>query len=83
MSGLWNFKPRYRGGRTSSRFTHSSSKNLCKDAETQVEQGSARLSESGNDNVVTEIDMPLEFQTFLKHFFIAKADSDSPIYEKA
>ena len=48
-----------------------------------MEQGSARLSESGNDNVVTEIDMPLEFQTFLKHFFIAKADSDSPIYEKA
>ena len=26
--------------------------------------------------------MSLEFQQFLKHFFIAKADSDSPIYEK-
>ena len=58
------------------------SKNNCKDAETQVEQGSAKHSDSVNDNLVTEIDMPLEFQRFLKHFFIAKADSDGPIYEK-
>ena len=58
------------------------SKNSSKDAKTQVEHSSTKFSKSVNDDLFTEIDMPLEFQRFLKHFFIAKADSDSPIYEK-
>ena len=53
-----------------------------RDAETQVTQKSNSVATHQHDNMVTEIDMPLEFQRFLKHFFMAKADSDSPIYEK-
>ena len=56
--------------------------NSYKNAEIQVDQGSTPVAEDKNENLVTEIDMPLDFQRFLKHFFMAKANSDSPIYEK-
>ena len=56
--------------------------NSCQNAEIQVDQRSAPVTGDEKENLVTEIDMPLDFQRFLKHFFMAKVNSDNPVYEK-
>ena len=43
--------------------------NSCQNVEIQVDQRSAPVTGDKNENLVTEIDMPLDFQRFLKHFF--------------
>ena len=52
-----------------------------RDAGTQLEQNSTRDPEKKvNDDLVTEITMPMEVQRYLKHFAIAKTESFQPIY---